>query len=77
VQAVYCDDQNYLWIVDPAAPMMETVIPDGPKLVKINPQTNAIEKTFSLDSITSDTSYINDVRIDTKRGFAYMTRFIG
>ncbi|WP_206106131.1 L-dopachrome tautomerase-related protein [Olivibacter sp. XZL3] len=73
VQAVYCDDQNYLWIVDPAAPMMETVVPDGPKLVKINPQTNTIERTFSLDSITSDTSYVNDVRVDTERGFAYMT----
>src|SRR5687768_101646 len=36
VQAVFADDQNNLWVVDPAAPKQETVYQNSHKLVKIN-----------------------------------------
>jgi len=73
VQAVYIDDTDTMWVVDPACPFMEQVYENSHKLVKINLETNTIEKTYRFKGIASDKSYINDVRVDTKRGFAYLT----
>jgi sugar lactone lactonase YvrE len=73
VQAVYIDDTDAMWVVDPACPFMEQVYDNSHKLVKINLQTDEIEKTYSFEGVASDKSYINDVRVDTKRGFAYLT----
>jgi len=73
VQAVYIDDTDTMWVVDPACPFMEQVYENSHKLVKINLETNTIEKTYWFEGIASDKSYINDVRVDTKRGFAYLT----
>ncbi len=65
VQAVYIDDSNTMWIVDPAAPMLKTVYQQSYKLVKINLATDSIERVYTLKGIKSDTSYINDVRVDS------------
>lgn len=74
VQAVYIDSQDSLWILDPANPQFKGVIPDGPKLVKIDLKTNTITNTFHFNAdIAPERSYLNDVRIDTEHKFAYMT----
>jgi sugar lactone lactonase YvrE len=73
VQAVYIDDKNTMWVVDPAAPKMQEVFNNSYKLVKINLATNKVEKVYQFDGVASNRSYINDVRVDTKRGFAYLT----
>lgn len=73
VQAVYVDEENYLWVVDPACPNMEQVYDNSCKLVKFNLATNSIEKVYRFDGILSDKSYINDVRVDTRRNVAYLT----
>lgn len=73
VQAVYVDDEDYLWVVDPACPNMEKVVDHGYKVVKFNLATNAIEKVYRFKGILSSKSYINDIRVDTMRGFAYLT----
>jgi hypothetical protein len=73
VQAVYVDDENYLWVVDPACPNMEQVYDNSFKLVKFNLATNSLEEVYRFDGILSDKSYINDVRVDTGRKFAYLT----
>jgi len=73
VQAVYVDDENYLWVVDPACPNMEEVYDDSFKLVKFNLDTNSIEKVYRFHGVLSNKSYINDVRVDTHRKFAYLT----
>lgn len=74
VQAVYIDRNNNLWILDPANPQFKGVIPDGPKLVKVDLKTNTITKTYHFDTnIAPEKSYLNDVRIDTEHEFAYMT----
>jgi sugar lactone lactonase YvrE len=73
VQAVYIDDTDAMWVVDPACPFMEQVYVNSHKLVKINLQTNQVEKTWWFEGIASDKSYLNDVRVDTSRGFAYLT----
>src|SRR5581483_7564990 len=67
VQSVVTDEQNYLWVVDPAAPFMGTVYQNSHKLVKINLATNAIEKTYFFDGVADEHSYLNDVRIDNQR----------
>jgi sugar lactone lactonase YvrE len=77
VQSVYFDDNGQLWILDPAAPMMKTIQGGGAKLVKMNKSTNTIERTYSFMSIVPDTAYVNDVRIDVQRQFAYLTESKG
>ena len=73
VQAVYVDDENYLWVVDPACPYMEQVYENSFKLVKFNLATNKIEEVFRFEGVLSNKSYINDVRVDTHRKVAYLT----
>ena len=73
VQAVYIDDQDAMWVVDPACPQMKEVYQASHKLVKINLHTNAVEQTFFFEGIASEKSYINDVRVDTSKGIAYLT----
>jgi len=74
VQSVYIDDENYLWILDPASPFLQGVIETGGKLYKIDLNTNSIVKTFKYDStIIYPNSYLNDVRVDTEMNIAYIT----
>ncbi|WP_210464656.1 L-dopachrome tautomerase-related protein [Rufibacter roseolus] len=73
VQAVYVDEEDFLWVVDPACPFMEQVYDNSFKLVKFNLVTNSIEEAYRFDGILSNKSYINDVRVDTQRKVAYLT----
>jgi len=73
VQAVYVDDQDALWVVDPAAPEMETVEDNGAKLVKINLNSNRMERIYNLTELAGKNSYLNDVRVDTTNHIAYLT----
>jgi len=74
VQSVVVDDNDALWILDPAAPALASVVPNGPKLVKVDLKTNQVTRiiTFGPDVAKPD-SYLNDVRFDTRRHTAYMT----
>jgi len=72
VQSVYIDKNNFLWILDPALPPFRGK--KGSKLIKVNLENNRIAATIFFDeSITPAESYLNDVRIDTKREYAYIT----
>ena len=73
VQAVYIDDQDAMWVVDPACAQMKQVYQNSHKLVKINLETNSIERTYYFEGVASEKSYINDVRVDTEKGYAYLT----
>lgn len=73
VQSVYCDSSGALWILDPAAPKFQGPITDGAKLIKVNLASNRVEKVYPLSSVAPKDSYLNDVRIDTRRQVAYMT----
>lgn len=74
VQSVYFDDENYLWVLDPANPRFAGVVPGGPKLVKFDIRTGlAIEKiVFGPETVPAD-AYLNDVRVDTENRVAYIT----
>lgn len=74
VQSVYIDDENFLWVLDPANPMFRGVKMGGAKLVKINIGTRRVVQTIIFDStIVKPDSYLNDVRVDTKKKIAYIT----
>jgi sugar lactone lactonase YvrE len=73
VQSVYIDDEDFLWILDPAN-IGGNVVEGGAKLLKVNLETDSIIQIIYFDSsIASGGSYLNDVRVDTDRDFAYIT----
>jgi sugar lactone lactonase YvrE len=74
VQSVYVDDENFLWVLDPANPLMRGVVPGGPKLVKFDVNTRQVVQKITFDeTVVFPTSYLNDVRVDTEKDFAYLT----
>ena len=74
VQSVVVDDQDNLWVLDPAAPKMQEIVKGGPKLVKINLQQNQLLQTIPFgEDIAPAKSYLNDVRIDTRSDIAFIT----
>ncbi len=74
VQSVYIDRKNYLWILDAANPLFQGVVSSGAKLIKIDLQNDQIVQKISFDNqIAPEGSYLNDVRVDTNRNYAYIT----
>ena len=74
VQSVVVDDTDSLWILDPAAPMLMSIVPGGPKLVKVDLKTNQVTRVIPVGpDVAKTSSYMNDVRFDNKRNFAYIT----
>jgi sugar lactone lactonase YvrE len=74
VQSVFVDDNDSLWILDPASPGFKGVVQGGAKLVKVNLVSNQVVKVVPFDgTIAPRASYLNDVRIDTMDEVAYIT----
>jgi sugar lactone lactonase YvrE len=74
VQSVVVDDQDNLWVLDPAAPKLQEIVKDGPKLVKIDLSTNQVIQTIPFgEDAAPKKSYLNDVRIDTRTNTAFIT----
>lgn len=74
VQSVVVDDQDNLWVLDPAAPKMQEIVKGGPKLVKIDLATNQVVQTIPFgEDVALKKSYLNDVRIDTRTNTAFVT----
>lgn len=74
VQSVVVDDSDTLWVLDPAKLRGQPVASSGAKLFRIDLTKNAITKSYVFPSeVARPQSYLNDVRIDTNRQFAYVT----
>jgi len=74
VQSVYVDNENFLWILDPANPFFQGVIKRGPRLYKFNLNSNTLIQTYDFpDSIILPNSYLNDIRVDIEKNIAYIT----
>jgi sugar lactone lactonase YvrE len=74
VQSVYIDKNNYLWILDTGLDVRQGIIEKGPKLLKVNLQTNQVEQKILVNpSAAPPMSYLNDIRVDTKSDYAYIT----
>lgn len=74
VQSVVADDGDSLWVLDPAAPLLAPSIPGAPKLVRIDLASNEVRRVYSFPpDVAGLETYLNDVRIDTRRKTAYIT----
>ena len=74
VQSVVSDDSGSLWALDPASPNMEHIIPKGPKLVRIDLDTNKVTKVIPFnEKIALQGSYLNDARFSPDGRYAYIT----
>lgn len=74
VQSVVVDSEDSLWILDAAAPMLMSIVPGGPKLVQIDLKANTVKRVIPLGPVVAKTgTYLNDVRFDNSRHFAYIT----
>ncbi len=77
VQSVVVDPKDRLWVLDPAAPLLQDTLPGAPKLVRIDLRTNRIVRTYRFpDRVAHGMSYLNDVRFDLtrgKEGYAFIT----
>ena len=74
LQSSFVDDQDNLWILDPAAPKQQEIVKGGPKLVKVDLTTNNVVQTIPFgEDVAPAKSYLNDVRIDTATNTAFIT----
>jgi sugar lactone lactonase YvrE len=73
VQTAYVDDQDKLYIVDPAAPKLGNVYNNSAKVVRFDLATNRVDKVYRFSGTIDNQSYLNDIRVDTKRQLAYLT----
>ena len=74
VQAETADGHGSLWVIDPAAPNTEFIVPGGPKLVKIDLAGNKVARTYAFaPDVAPQGSYLNDVRLSPDGKTAYIT----
>ncbi|HEY0777722.1 MAG TPA: L-dopachrome tautomerase-related protein, partial [Gemmatirosa sp.] len=74
VQSVVADRRGNLWVLDPAAPANGSLVPGGPKLVRIDLASNRPAQTIRFDTtVAPNGSYLNDVRFSPDGRTAYIT----
>lgn len=74
VQSVVIDQLDRLWILDPANPQFKGVVKSGAKLFQYDLKTNHLVREYRFPQMVAPSnSYLNDVRVDTKREIAYIT----
>lgn len=73
VQALFVDQTNALWVLDPANPQDEPPIIAGIKLMKINLANNQIEKIYRFEDLPRERTGLNDIQVDTRRQVAYLS----
>src|SRR5437763_3721468 len=77
VQSIVVDPADRLWVLDTGSPMFAPTKPGGPKLVCVDLTTDSVVRTIVLPRETAlETTYLNDVRFDLRRGeagVAYIT----
>ncbi|WP_093288526.1 L-dopachrome tautomerase-related protein [Verrucomicrobium sp. GAS474] len=73
-QAVYADDWGSLWVVDSAGIGLGDVYQHANKVVRIDLKTNKVTRVYRFpEAVAGAKSYLNDIRVDGPRGFAYLT----
>jgi sugar lactone lactonase YvrE len=74
VQSVVADNRGNLWVLDPASPGIDKVIPGGPKLVRIELATNNVAQVIHFgEDVALQGSYLNDVRFHPDGATAFIT----
>lgn len=74
VQSIVVDPADRLWILDTGSPLFQKTKPGGPKLVRVDLETNSIVQTITFaPTVALPTTYLNDVRFDLRRNAAFIT----
>ncbi|MGC0379705.1 L-dopachrome tautomerase-related protein [Streptomyces sp. SAI-229] len=74
VQSVVVDAADRLWVVDTGRVEWSDAPDGGPKLVAVDLATDTVVRTIVLPpSVAGPRSFVNDVRFDLGRGYAYLT----
>ena len=74
VQSVVADTHGNLWVLDPGAPGNARVVPDAPKIVKIDLASNAVTKVIAVPAdVALQGSYLNDIRFSPDGKTGYIT----
>jgi sugar lactone lactonase YvrE len=71
VQSVVVDSNDRLWILDTGRVQWRPPVPGGPKLVGADLKTGLVFTTILIPPrVALPTSYLNDVRVDVRRGLS-------
>lgn len=64
-----------LWLVDTGSPGFgdPVILPEGPKLVVVDVQTNEVARVYSMGNVTKSNSLLDDIRFHWATGKAYLT----
>ena len=74
VQSIVADGRGALWVLDPAAPGNEKILPGGPKLVGIDLGADQVTKTILFDeTVALQGTYLNDIRFSADGKTGYIT----
>lgn len=74
VQSVVVDAAERLWVVDTGRIVWADAPYGGPKLVAVDLATDKVVRTIVLPrDVAGPRSFVNDVRFDLGRGYAYLT----
>jgi sugar lactone lactonase YvrE len=74
VQSVVADGRGSVWVVDPAAPAVDGLVPGGPKLVRIDLAADRVAQVIRFgQDVAIPGSYLNDVRFSKDGRYAYLT----
>ncbi|HPE40764.1 MAG TPA: L-dopachrome tautomerase-related protein [Bacteroidales bacterium] len=64
---------NHLWVLD-AGCVLGNMVPCGAKIIQIDPSIDSIMKVIYINApVVRDSSFLNDIRVDTDRGYAYIS----
>jgi sugar lactone lactonase YvrE len=73
LQALFIDEADVLWALDPANPNFGKSIPAGVKLLKIDLKTNRVERVYRFEDLPLGQTSLNDVQVDARRQVAYLS----
>ena len=74
VQSNTVDSRGRLWLLDTGSPQLKGVVRGGAKLVAVDLASNRVSQVITFDPVVAPAkAFLNDVRVDAERGFAYIT----
>jgi hypothetical protein len=71
--ALFIDGADVLWILDLSNPSARKSIPEGIKLLRVNPTTNRVERIYRFEDLPLNKAGLNDVQVDARRQIAYLS----
>ena len=74
VQSVVADGRGSVWVVDPAAPAVDGLVPGGAKLVRIDLAGDRVAQVIRFgQDVAIPGSYLNDVRLSQDGRHAFLS----